>query len=123
FNFYSRRALRIAPLYFALLIFMFGIANHRLAALTFNDQKIHWQVFAFYLQNLYYRQASDLGPLALAVTWSLAIEEQFYMVWPLLVSKLTIRKLSVVAGVLLLFAPIARIVAPIVGCDPYISPL
>ena len=32
-NFYSRRALRIVPLYFALLIFMFGIANHRLAAL------------------------------------------------------------------------------------------
>ena len=122
-NFYSRRALRIIPLYFALLIFMFGIANHRLAALTFNDQKLHWEVFAFYLQNLYYRQTSELGPLALAVTWSLAIEEQFYMVWPLLVSKLTIRKLSVVAGVLIFIAPIARIVVPWFGYDPYINPL
>ena len=122
-NFYSRRALRIVPLYFALLIFMFGIANHRLAALTFNDQKLHWQVFAFYLQNIYYHQTSELGPLALAVTWSLAIEEQFYMVWPLLVSKLTIRKLSVVAGVLIFIAPIARIVVPWFGYDPYINPL
>ena len=122
-NFYSRRALRIVPLYFALLIFMFGIANHRLAALTFNDQKLHWQVFAFYLQNIYYHQTSELGPLALAVTWSLAIEEQFYMVWPLLISKLTIRKLSVVAGVLIFIAPIARIVVPWFGYDPYINPL
>jgi peptidoglycan/LPS O-acetylase OafA/YrhL len=122
-NFYARRALRIAPLYFALLIFMFAIANHRLAALTFNEQKVHWQVFCFYLQNLYYRQASELGPLALAVTWSLAIEEQFYTVWPLLVSKLTIRNLSVVAAVLIVIAPIARMVVPLFGYDPYINPL
>jgi peptidoglycan/LPS O-acetylase OafA/YrhL len=53
----------------------------------------------------------------------LAIEEQFYMVWPLLVSKLTIRNLSVVAGVLIFIAPIARIVAPMFGYDPYINPL
>jgi peptidoglycan/LPS O-acetylase OafA/YrhL len=122
-NFYARRALRIAPLYFALLIFMFAIANHRLAALTFDDQKVHWQVFAFYVQNLYYRQASEFGPLALAVTWSLAIEEQFYTVWPLLVSKLTIRNLSIVAAVLIVIAPIARVVVPIFGYDPYINPL
>jgi peptidoglycan/LPS O-acetylase OafA/YrhL len=123
FNFYARRALRIAPLYFALLIFMFAVANHRLAALTFNDQRVHWQVFAFYLQNLYYRQASELGPLALAVTWSLAIEEQFYTVWPLLVSKLTVRNLSIVAAVLIFLAPIARVIVPIFGYDPYINPL
>ena len=122
-NFYARRALRIAPLYFALLIFMFAIANHRLAALTFDDQKLHWQVFALYLQNLYYRQASELGPLALAVTWSLAVEEQFYMVWPLLVARLTIRNLAFVASGLVFVAPIARVTLPVFGYDPYINPL
>jgi peptidoglycan/LPS O-acetylase OafA/YrhL len=122
-NFYARRALRIAPLYFALLIFMFAIANHRLAALTFNSQKVHWQVYAFYVQNLYYRQASELGPLALAVTWSLAVEEQFYMVWPLLVSRLTTSHLSAVAAGLIFIAPVARIVVPAFGYDPYINPL
>jgi peptidoglycan/LPS O-acetylase OafA/YrhL len=122
-NFYARRALRIGPLYFALLIFMFAVANHRLAALTFNDRKLYWPVFAFYLQNMYYHQASELGPLMLAVTWSLAIEEQFYTVWPLLVSKLSIGNLSIVATVLVFVAPIARIVVPIFGYDPYINPL
>jgi peptidoglycan/LPS O-acetylase OafA/YrhL len=122
-NFYARRVLRIAPLYFALLIFMFAIANHRLAALTFDNQRLHWQVFALYLQNLYYRQVLRGEPLALAITWSLAIEEQFYTVWPLLVSKLTIRNLSIVAAGLVLIAPIARIVVPRFGYDPYINPL
>lgn len=122
-NFYARRALRIAPLYFALLIFVFGIANHRLTALSFSAQKVHWQVFALYLQNLYYRQASELGPLCLAVTWSLAVEEQFYMVWPLLVSKLTIRNLSAFAFGVVLVAPIARVIVPAFGYDPYINPI
>ncbi len=122
-NFYARRALRIAPLYFALLIFVFGIANHRFAALSFNAQKVHWQVFALYLQNLYYRQASELGPLCLAVTWSLAVEEQFYTVWPLLVSKLTVRNLSAVALGVVLAAPIARSIVPMFGYDPYINPV
>jgi peptidoglycan/LPS O-acetylase OafA/YrhL len=122
-NFYARRVLRIAPLYFALLIFMFAIANHRLVALTFDNQRLHWQVFALYLQNLYYRQPLKGEPLALAVTWSLAIEEQFYTVWPLLVSKLTIRNLSIVAAGLVFIAPIARIVVPRFGYDPYINPL
>jgi len=122
-NFYARRALRIAPLYFAMLIFVFGIANHRFAALSFNAQKVHWQIFALYLQNLYYRQATALGPLCLAVTWSLAVEEQFYMVWPLLVSKLTIRNLSAVAFGVVLIAPIARTVVPLFGYDPYINPI
>jgi peptidoglycan/LPS O-acetylase OafA/YrhL len=121
-NFYARRALRIAPLYFALLIFVFAFANHRLAALSFGTQ-VHWQVFALYLQNLYYRQASELGPLCLAVTWSLAVEEQFYMVWPLLVSKLTIKNLSAVAFVVVLVAPIARLIVPVFGYDPYINPI
>jgi peptidoglycan/LPS O-acetylase OafA/YrhL len=122
-NFYARRGLRIAPLYFALLIFMFAIANHRLVALTFNEQRLHWQVFALYLQNVYYRQILEGEPLALAVTWSLAIEEQFYTVWPLLVSKLTIRNLSIIATVLIVVAPVARMVVPIFGYDPYINPL
>jgi peptidoglycan/LPS O-acetylase OafA/YrhL len=122
-NFYARRALRIAPLYFALLIFIFAIANHRFAALSFSTQKVHWQVFALYLQNLYYRQVSELGPLCLAVTWSLAVEEQFYMVWPLLVSKLTIRNLSAVAFGVVLVAPIARTIVPVFGYDPYINPI
>ena len=122
-NFYARRALRIAPLYFALLIFVFAIANHRVAALSFSTQKVHWQVYALYLQNLYYRQASEFLPLCLAVTWSLAVEEQFYMVWPLLMSKLTIRNLSAVAFGVVIVAPIARVIVPVFGYDPYTNPI
>ena len=80
-NFYARRALRIAPLYFALLIFIFAIANHRLAALTFNSQKVHWQVYAFYLQNLYYRQASALGLAPLRLTGK--VSYRLYLAHPI----------------------------------------
>jgi|GEM_PF-2389631 len=41
-----------------------------------------WPYFAFYIQNLV---LTDFGTLAMAVTWSLCIEEQFYLVWPFLV--------------------------------------
>jgi peptidoglycan/LPS O-acetylase OafA/YrhL len=83
-NFYARRALRIWPLYYALLIFTFIVLPIVLPQLrTAIFTRSHpWQSFPFFLQNLMLkRQAFD----TLRVTWSLAIEEQFYLVWPILV--------------------------------------
>ena len=95
-NFYARRALRIWPLYYALLIFSFvllpWIAPQLKAAIF--ERSHPWQSFPFFLQNFMTKgEAFD----TLRVTWSLAIEEQFYLVWPLIVWLTPRRKLKYVA--------------------------
>ncbi len=122
-NFYVRRALRIWPLYFIVLAILFAVTNHRIPTLTFDENRLQWPVFAFYIQNVFYKQASELGPLALAITWSLAVEEQFYAIWPIVVRKLSIRTLTTVLVATIVVAPVARFVAPRFGFDPYINPV
>jgi peptidoglycan/LPS O-acetylase OafA/YrhL len=83
-NFYARRALRIWPLYYTLLIFTFIVLpviapQLRTAIFTRSHP---WQAFPFFVQNLMLkREAFD----TLRVTWTLAIEEQFYLAWPVIV--------------------------------------
>ncbi len=83
-NFYARRALRIWPLYYLLLLFTFVLLPmvHPTLKVSIFERCHPWQAFPFFLQNLTLKgQAFD----TLRVTWSLAIEEQFYLVWPVIV--------------------------------------
>lgn len=95
-NFYARRALRIFPLYYALLgllalYFLWAPASPQrtafLAALPFH---------ASYLSN--WIQPDSL----MAITWSLSTEEQFYLVWPPLLVWLGARALPGLLAFLLL---------------------
>jgi peptidoglycan/LPS O-acetylase OafA/YrhL len=91
-GFYARRLLRIFPLYYAVLFVFF-------VALPFVDaqpQKVadtaHHQIWLWtFLSNW-------TNPLGLQVHgfghfWSLAVEEQFYLLWPLVVHRLSARQL------------------------------
>lgn len=81
--FYARRSLRILPPYLALvgafwLLIAMGMDNRGV-----NDQIPLWRHLTF-TQNWWMAEHSTLGPEAMAATWYVAIEEQYYIVAPLI---------------------------------------
>jgi peptidoglycan/LPS O-acetylase OafA/YrhL len=83
-NFYARRALRILPLYFAVLIAAAWLALYNGA--TFPQLK-PLAIYVFFLQDLPHlagRALQSPSPLPLYHLWTLAVEEQFYLIWPLI---------------------------------------
>jgi peptidoglycan/LPS O-acetylase OafA/YrhL len=81
-RFYSRRALRVFPIYYLLFASVVSVALIR-GWHPLSD----WPWFACYLQNWRLAQTSFSPdfPDFLNHTWTLATEEQFYILWPLLV--------------------------------------
>jgi peptidoglycan/LPS O-acetylase OafA/YrhL len=90
-TFWARRARRLVPAAVATVLFVVVASQIVYSAL-------HWQTVAteglaatFYLSNELYRNASTdyfapaLTASPLLNTWSLAVEEQFYLVWPVLI--------------------------------------
>jgi peptidoglycan/LPS O-acetylase OafA/YrhL len=104
-SFYARRALRIWPLYYFVLTIAFGVSPYLggIFAVHVGDGSLPW--FLTYLQNW---GAGSRGPAGLVITWSLAIEEQFYAVWPLVVFLLSRRTLAVLAGAVFALSPVIR---------------
>ncbi|MDP9050911.1 MAG: acyltransferase [Acidobacteriota bacterium] len=82
-NFYVRRVLRIFPLYYGVLLLTFAAA---LAMRLGGYRK--FLLLLFYLQNTGLGVRQDqfgIGPFDFGVYWSLAVEEQFYLMWPMVV--------------------------------------
>ncbi len=107
-SFYVRRILRIWPLYFALLGTMLVVLPRVLpsegAVATSTARPV--LAFLFFVQNLAVSH-QILGPLG--VTWSLAIEEQYYFVWPLLVWVLPRRSIKWISIGIILASPAVRL--------------
>jgi len=86
-DFYAKRALRILPLYygvlFALLVVVPLIPAFS-ASISSAGQASLW---------LFTVNWTHTAPYGFAHFWSLAIEEQFYLLWPLVVWRLTPRRL------------------------------
>jgi hypothetical protein len=76
-KFTIRRALRIFPIYYILLIVLI-LSRSILPNPVMQD----WYYYALYIQNYlyYFRDAFPGGKLS--HMWSLAVEEQFYLFWP-----------------------------------------
>ncbi len=112
--FYFRRACRILPLYFLLLgSFLWASASSLATSPSFRwlfqDPLPIWS-YATFTQNLFMGAAGHCGPHWLGITWSLAVEEQFYLVVPLLVFLLPRRVLLGVLIAAVLAAPVLRAV-------------
>jgi len=111
-SFYIRRILRIWPLYY--LCIVISEVNSLLSPshpfplpyfLTFALLVGNWGVIAF--QNTFL-----FAPL-----WSVSIEEQFYLLWPPIVARLTRRQIVITAVVMIGLANLIRIVIFLAGCS------
>lgn len=112
-NFYMRRALRIFPLYYlSLVIFLVILPAFKSFPVNLDYYVDNQWWFWTYLQNWLFILKKTSSTDILHHLWSLAVEEQFYLIWPLII--LIVRKprllLLFMVVVLLLFILIRYII-------------
>lgn len=106
-NFYARRALRILPLYYALLLIVLVLLPmvKEMPAVVMEDRWFYW----LHAGNV--ALARDGWQLFLLdITWSLSLEEQFYLLWPALIYRMTNRQLMATCLGLIVAMPLVRII-------------
>jgi len=115
-KFYARRALRIFPLYYGVLLVIL-LLTHPL--------HLHWHgmgwMLIFYLQNLEWTRIGNFSPganIGLYHFWSLAVEEQFYLVWPAVVFFVRSRRSLLIVTLVGSFAALALRFAFVAGGLP-----
>lgn len=83
-NFYARRTLRIFPLYYGILIAAFIVRPIFFVKPLALNETAHNQVWLWtYLYNWAHHAGHEVE--GFSHFWSLAVEEQFYLIWPLVV--------------------------------------
>lgn len=97
-TFYGRRAVRILPLYFLLLLVGWAAAEF--------DQP-PWR-YLLLVQNLGWTFDGHIALTFLGPTWSLAVEEQFYLLLPLLLWALPPRTIPPLLWTLVIATPLVR---------------
>ncbi len=109
-DFYVKRFGRIFPLYYGILIafpLLLLVDSSKVQAMVEN-YLAHWWVYPLFLSNLGELFNWNLNnPMSPA--WSLAVEEQYYLVWPTLVFLLERRTLKILAPTLLVTFAAMRI--------------
>ncbi|RWG61178.1 MAG: acyltransferase [Mesorhizobium sp.] len=94
--FYARRVIRIFPPYFAVQALVW------LTNLEQSSSSLAWH--ALYLSNFWYALRNDWNPWLLCHFWSLSIEEQFYLAWPLIVLLAPRRRIEAITIGVILFS-------------------
>lgn len=101
-DFYLRRAFRIVPASFALVLVVASLAA--LGAIQLREGDL-LHAFTFTM-NYHYERSWVLGHL-----WSLSVQEQFYLLWPVLLLLVRPRRLGHVALAMIVLAPAVRALA------------
>jgi len=124
--FYIRRVCRILPIYVVWLLLFYilrGPVSHlplgTASGWLFADPLPFWS-YATFTQNFLQGKYGVWGPNWLAVTWSLAVEEQFYLLLPVIVRLMPPRRLPYLLAPFILLAPVLRFLFfdPTMAVDP-----
>lgn len=110
-TFYVRRVFRIFPAYYLLILLYaipiwFGVTDG-LPGLYEPDRLSLW-LYLFDVQNIGMAIANTMDSPFVLVTWSLAIEEQFYVLLPLVVRFVSPRALMWVSVIFVVSSPLIR---------------
>ena len=106
-NFYIRRVLRIMPLYFTCIAIW---------SVCYDNAGRYFVLSSFFGANLsgVLHIHEPHGP---GVLWSLAVEEHFYLLWPLVVLLLSRRSLLLLASFIIIGTPVLRAIFTARGMD------
>jgi peptidoglycan/LPS O-acetylase OafA/YrhL len=99
------------------MLAIFVVARLSGVGRTFFDGALPWWSYALGLQNIWMSIDQTYGAIWLAGTWSLAIEEQFYLLFPLIVLWLPPAVLPRFLIAMLVISPIGRIISYQAGDD------
>jgi peptidoglycan/LPS O-acetylase OafA/YrhL len=112
--FYFRRVCRIFPAYFAYLLFTFFCYRYFLPAHSAVVSEsflpvMPWYSYVTFTQNIWMASRVSLGGTVIAITWSLAVEEQFYLTLPAIIRWISPRVLPRLLLVGIVIAPLLRL--------------
>ena len=108
-HFYLRRVLRIWPLYFLTLILgffvIYPLASSSLIHFPFliNEGYSFLPWYIFLGANIKIAFLGG-GSVVLAVLWSISVEEQFYLIWPIILSLLSRKNITKVLFIIVGFS-------------------
>ncbi len=129
-KFYLRRILRIWPLYYFIVILGFFILpNIHFIHIDYLEKSFH----AFFTQNLWL-YTFILPNLALAIfpaiphigqLWSIGVEEQFYILWPLIIrrSRNVLKSLFIVFFSVIIFKVLYLLLGPVFKHTTWYEPV
>ena len=116
-SFYMRRTLRIFPLYYVVIALTIVIGPLVAWSPVWAESVRHSHQWAYwvYVQNWI---TTSPGIDALSHTWSLAVEEQFYLMWPVIIWLVGRRGLTNLCLVAMLGTPFIRLALWLPGIAP-----
>jgi peptidoglycan/LPS O-acetylase OafA/YrhL len=113
-NFYARRVLRIFPIYYltialVLLSSFIPVVAHHFADATAEIRRVQPWYWTYTTNYLIVLHGWASAPMRSSHLWSLAVEEQFYLIWPALIFLVDRRTLARICIGLLILCPIMRL--------------
>jgi peptidoglycan/LPS O-acetylase OafA/YrhL len=125
-GFYGRRVLRIFPVYYLYLLIMFlltliplSVAGKPAAELQILKHQLPYAVS--YLYDFYHASSAFVTSRFLTHFWSLAVEEQFYLIWPFLIFIIPNKHLKTFFITLIILGPFIRFAESIMHSMPALS--
>jgi peptidoglycan/LPS O-acetylase OafA/YrhL len=112
--FYARRVFRILPIYIVVVAAFYlclaaGVPGRVAGSDWLFGPTVPWYSYATFTQNIGFAIGVPNLAYWLAASWSLAVEEQFYLILPAVIWFVSERRLPYVLGSAILAAPLLRL--------------